>query len=156
MWNVQLKWLIWSIKSGDCINVRHHSKNVLQKGDRLNGHTLFQTAVSLIMNVKFYIEKICISVTHKYVHMNRHVNLIGSIFFNKSDRGSRDANRCQYTCTTNPAKCHLSMTALPENPILHIQVVWFLGNADTTAEKEELGWVSSTLKLELFGLRKEL
>jgi len=37
--------------------------------------------------------------------------------------GSRDARRCQYTCATNSGKCHLSVTALPTNPVPDVHVV---------------------------------
>jgi hypothetical protein len=47
--------------------------------------------------------------------------------------GSRDASRCQYTCTTNPGKCHLSVTDLSSNLIHHVQVV-------TTVQCRSCSW----------------
>jgi len=41
----------------------------------------------------------------------------------KFGASSRVASGCQFTCTTNPGKCHLPMTTLPTYPISHIQDV---------------------------------
>jgi hypothetical protein len=109
---------------------------------------IFALTLEQCLDTNMYdVSEIQAFLLYQYVNRMSLRNYAHIFIWTMDDRGSkagagfRDASRCQYIRTTNPGKCHLSVTVLSANHDPHVQVL---------TPVREGGWASSGLELEPF------